>query len=98
MELGHVPLPGQRIEIVSHRHEIRFGGKLVGRMAPVSLGENTELQIDAAARTIKIGDRIFKEGDVLTLDGNGGSLYAGAAQTEMEYPVELLRRLESLGH
>jgi pyruvate,orthophosphate dikinase len=56
----------------------------------------TELQIDEAARTIKIGDTTLCEGDLLTLDGNEGALYAGAVQTEIEYPGELLARLESL--
>ena len=32
---------------------------------------------------------------LLTLDGNDGTLYAGAIQTEIDYPVELLTRLES---
>jgi pyruvate,orthophosphate dikinase len=36
------------------------------------------------------------EGDLLTLDGNEGAIYAGVAQTEIEYPTELLARLEAL--
>ena len=33
---------------------------------------------------------------MLTLDGNEGVFYAGAAQVEIEYPEELLVRLDSL--
>jgi phosphohistidine swiveling domain-containing protein len=66
------------------------------QLGKVCLVGCAELQIDDAAGTIKIGDTTLHEGDLLTLDGNDGSLYAGAAQTEMEYPVELLTRLESL--
>ena len=56
----------------------------------------TELQIDEIARTIKFGDTILHEGDLMTLDGNEGTLFAGAAQTEIKYPMELLARLKSL--
>ena len=55
-----------------------------------------ELQIDETTRTIKIGETTLHEGDLLTLDGNEGALYAQAVETEIEYPVELLARLESL--
>jgi pyruvate,orthophosphate dikinase len=66
------------------------------QLGKVCLVGCTELQIDEVARTIKIGDSTLREGDVLTLDGNEGTLYAGAARTEIEYPVDLLSRLESL--
>jgi len=35
------------------------------------------LEIDAAAKTLRAGDRIFHEGDVLTLNGTRGLVYAG---------------------
>ena len=54
------------------------------------------LQIDLAARTARIGDQSYREGDVLTLDGNTGCVYAGAVRTATEVPQDLLRRLESL--
>jgi pyruvate,orthophosphate dikinase len=57
-----------------------------------------DLKIDEAARTITIGSTTFHEGDVLTLDGNGGGIYAGAAQTELHYPDDLLGRLAALRH
>lgn len=57
-----------------------------------------DLKIDEAARTIVIGSTTFQEGDVLTLDGNGGAVYAGAAQTELHYPDDLLARLAVLRH
>jgi pyruvate,orthophosphate dikinase len=66
------------------------------QLGKVCLVGCAELQIDDAARTIKVGDTTLHEGDLLSLDGNEGSVYAGAVQTEMEYPVELLTRLESL--
>src|SRR6185369_453998 len=60
------------------------------QLGKVCLVGCAELLIDDAARTIKIGDTTLHEGDLLTLDGNEGVLYAGAAQTETEYPEELL--------
>ena len=56
----------------------------------------SELQIDEAARTVRIGEATLHEGDMITLDGNDGFLYAGAAQVETQYPEELLARLDAL--
>jgi pyruvate,orthophosphate dikinase len=39
------------------------------------------LSIDLAARTLRIGKRELKEGDVLTLDGSTGEIMAGAVAT-----------------
>ncbi len=39
------------------------------------------LSIDLAARTLRIGSRELKEGDVLTLDGTTGEIMAGAVAT-----------------
>ena len=66
------------------------------QLGKVCLVGCTELQIDEAARTIKIGNTTLHEGDILTLDGNEGALYALAVETEIEYPIELLARLQSL--
>jgi pyruvate,orthophosphate dikinase len=57
-----------------------------------------DMKIDEAARSITIGSTFFHEGDVLTLDGNDGGIYAGAAQTELHYPDDLLARLAALRH
>jgi phosphoenolpyruvate synthase/pyruvate phosphate dikinase len=39
----------------------------------------TALRVDAAKRTCAFGDKKFKEGDVLTLDGSTGEVFAGTA-------------------
>ncbi len=54
-----------------------------------------DLQIDEATRSIKIGETTLREGDLLSLDGNEGSVYVGAVRTEIEYPEGLLARLAS---
>jgi pyruvate,orthophosphate dikinase len=66
------------------------------QLGKVCLVGCADLQIDEASRTVRLGRTTLHEGDLLTLDGNGGALYAGAVQTEIEYPMELLSRLESL--
>jgi pyruvate, orthophosphate dikinase len=66
------------------------------QMGKVCLVGCAELQIDEAARVMRIGERTLCEGDILTLDGNQGVFYAGAAQVEVEYPQDLLARLDSL--
>lgn len=55
-----------------------------------------ELQIDEVTRSIRFGDKTLGEGDVLTLDGNDGTVYAGAVRTEMDCPADLLTRLAAL--
>jgi pyruvate,orthophosphate dikinase len=66
------------------------------QLGKVCLVGCTELQIDEAARTIQVGDTTLHEGDVITLDGNEGVFYAGAAQVEIRYPQALLARLAAL--
>ena len=65
----------------------------LGKVCLVGCGE---LQIDEAARTIRIGEVSLHEGDLITLDGNDGLFYAGAAQVEKQYPEALLARLDAL--
>ena len=43
-----------------------------------------------------IGETTLQEGELITLDGNVGVFYAGAAQIEITYPEELLKRLDGL--
>ncbi len=68
------------------------------QLGKVGLIGCADLKIDEAARTIVLGSTTLHEGDVLTLDGNDGGVYAGAAQTEVHYPDDLLARLAVLRH
>ncbi len=54
------------------------------------------LSIDERARTVTIGNVVLHEGDIITLDGNEGVLYNGAARVEEHVPHELIARLERL--
>ena len=52
------------------------------------------LAIDLDARTLTIGARTLAEGDVLTLDGESGLVYAGAVPVVEERPTQMLEVVE----
>jgi len=54
------------------------------------------LQIDLAARSVSFGDAVLNEGDPITLDGNDGTIYAGALAAVMVPDDALLERLRAL--
>jgi pyruvate,orthophosphate dikinase len=66
------------------------------QLGKVSLVGCSELQIDETARTVQVGDTTLREGELITLDGNEGVFYAGAAEVQIEYPDDLLSRLDAL--
>lgn len=69
------------------------------QLGKVCLVGCAELVIDETARNIKVGVTTLQEGDLITLDGNEGVFYRGAARVEIEYPEALIARLEVLrGH
>jgi pyruvate,orthophosphate dikinase len=41
------------------------------------------LRIDVTARTLAVGDTVIKEGDLVSIDGTNGHVYAGAIETQM---------------
>jgi len=78
------------------------------QMGKVCLVGCATLHIDEAQRTATFdapagahaeaaAPVVLREGDVLTLDGNEGRIYAGAVRTVVEAPTELLARLDRLG-
>jgi pyruvate,orthophosphate dikinase len=66
------------------------------QLGKVCLVGCAEMELDEVARTLKFGKTTFNEGDLLTLDGNDGSVYAGAVHTNAVPLVELQKRLASL--
>jgi pyruvate,orthophosphate dikinase len=66
------------------------------QLGKVCLVGCTELRIDPTARTVHVGGTTLHEGELITLDGNAGVFYAGAAQVEVKYPEDLLARLGAL--
>lgn len=51
------------------------------------------VDIDKKRRCIHIGDRVFREGDYLTVDADHGRIYAGQLAIEKNRPEELLHRV-----
>jgi pyruvate,orthophosphate dikinase len=66
------------------------------QLGKVCLVGCADLQVDEAARTVELGGTVLREGEQVTLDGNEGAVYKGTVRTEVEYPTELLTRLDSL--
>ena len=54
------------------------------------------MQLDEAGRALRIGETTLREGDLLTLDGNEGAVYAGAVHTAVEPLVDLQVRLKRM--
>jgi pyruvate, orthophosphate dikinase len=53
-----------------------------------------ELDIDTEQRACRLGDRRFHEGDVLTLDGHSGAVYAGRLDVITEKPLRYLQEID----
>jgi pyruvate,orthophosphate dikinase len=66
------------------------------QMGKVCVVGCAELEIDESARTVRLGAGHLREGEVITIDGNEGVIYAGATQVATDYPEDLLRRLDAL--
>lgn len=64
-----------------------------GKVCLVACGA---LRIDGPGRGIRLGERAFAEGDVITLDGNEGRIYAGRVATVSIIDEPLLERLRAL--
>ena len=62
-------------------------GRQMGKVCVVGAGE---LEIDAAARTMRADGRRFAAGDWISIDGSSGEVYAGRLSTK---PSEVVERL-----
>jgi len=66
------------------------------QMNKVCLVACSALHIDEAQRAVHIDQHAFAEGDVITLDGNEGLVYAGQVATRNDTDGALLARLHAL--
>lgn len=66
------------------------------QLAKVCLVGCESLRVNLTARTVRFGDMLLSEGDVITLDGNEGSVYPGAVAAVMVPDEALLERLRAL--
>jgi pyruvate, orthophosphate dikinase len=56
------------------------------QLGKVCLVACSDLEIDLARRCCRIGARILNEGDVISLDGNEGTVYVGTLEVIKERP------------
>lgn len=54
-----------------------------------------ELLVLDDGRSCRIGDQLLREGEVLSLDGNSGRVYAGKLQVVIEKPTRFLHKAQS---
>jgi len=66
------------------------------QLGKVCLVGCTDMVLDEAARSISLGVLRLAEGELLTLDGNTGDVYAGRVQTVTDRQTQLIERLEAL--
>lgn len=66
------------------------------QLAKVCLVGCESLRIDLTARSVRFGDLLLHEGDVITLDGNEGMVYPGSVAAVMVPDEALLERLRVL--
>ncbi|PZP33931.1 MAG: pyruvate, phosphate dikinase [Roseateles depolymerans] len=66
------------------------------QMGRVCLVGCEALQLDEQRRELRVGEQVLAEGALITLDGNEGQVYAGAAQTQRWVDPALLDGLARL--
>lgn len=77
--------------ILTARGGVSSHAALVARqMGKVCVCGAEALQIDYAARTLKVGDITFNEGDYLSIDGTLGAVYAGKVDTSASEIIQVL--------
>jgi len=66
------------------------------QLGKVCLVGCASLRLDMEARTMQLGDREFREGESITLDGNHGAIYPGVLAVVRVPDEELVQRLRAL--
>lgn len=68
------------------------------RLGKVCLVGCMSLDIDWSRRSCRIGTGTLREGDILSLDGNEGRIYAGTVDVVTEHPEQELRDMAAWTH
>jgi pyruvate,orthophosphate dikinase len=77
--------------ILTARGGVSSHAALVARqMGKVCVCGASALQVDYQARTLKVANQVFPEGDYLSIDGTSGTVYAGELKTA---PSEIIQAL-----
>jgi len=77
--------------ILTARGGVSSHAALVARqMGKVCVCGAAALEVDYSARSLKVGERSYAEGDFLSIDGTSGTVYAGEVKTA---PAEVIQAL-----
>lgn len=82
--------------LTQHGARTSHAAVVARQLGKVCLVGCESLSIDEVARTIAIDGRHLREGDLITLDGNEGVVYAGRVRVVERVPEDLLVRLQRL--
>lgn len=82
--------------LTQHGARTSHAAVVARQLGKVCLVGCESMSVDEAARCLVINGVRYPEGAVLTLDGNSGHIYAGAATVTQDIPQALLARLERL--
>ncbi len=82
--------------LTQHGARTSHAAVVARQLGKVCLVGCAALQLDETARTLRVGETTLHEGDLLTLDGNLGLVYAGAVRTVTEPLADLQARLRRL--
>ena len=82
--------------LTQHGARTSHAAVVARQLGKVCLVGCEDMTLDEAAGCLVIGGVSYPEGSTLTLDGNTGSIYAGAAVIGQDVPHELLARLDRL--
>jgi pyruvate,orthophosphate dikinase len=77
--------------ILTARGGVSSHAALVARqMGKVCVCGASALQVDYGKKTLRVGDRVFNEGDFLSIDGTSGEVYAGEVKTAASEVIQVL--------
>ncbi|TGQ32427.1 PEP/pyruvate-binding domain-containing protein [Mesorhizobium sp. M00.F.Ca.ET.216.01.1.1] len=82
--------------LTQHGARTSHAAVVARQLGKVCLVGSETMTIDDTRREVAFGGTVFPEGATLTLDGNSGKIYSGAAHIAETVPVELLARLDAL--
>ena len=99
VQLRDVALPGERVEVVRDRHQVRLRRQLVGRVTPVAVGEDAELArlrrspslASARRRSSRARNAGSCESDCASVRGRRG---IGLQRGDHVHPVERVQVVE----
>jgi pyruvate, orthophosphate dikinase len=92
-DLATTDLPGLAVAtgvLTANGGRTSHAAVVARQLGKVCLAGCSSLVIDETRRRCSLGGRSFAEGDVITLDGDGGRVYAGTVPTVIERPDEAL--------